>query len=272
MKVELFEKYIQITIERHSEFLKRAITFATRHFSQSYQLSSSILILDDGERLKKDYFLNWAYHVGMHRESREESVPFDLLLQSSYMPIRIKIIEESGVLEYVKVAMRFIKTERIALTLDRPSRVARRYLMSLFDGYVLGYSTQEIYLDSTLDRFWEKLMGVLRQRVIHNVVLDFDYDSFKAHHRFAAFESLEESLYLTKEERELRQGLKVLSCDIHDDWSVIKNRYLELVREYHPDNVYGQDPEIIEGYTERFRGIQEAYEKVKAGLHRGSSA
>ena len=55
MKVELLQQYVQISVSRYSEFLPRAISFAMRHFARSYRLSSSILILDDGERLKKDY-------------------------------------------------------------------------------------------------------------------------------------------------------------------------------------------------------------------------
>ncbi|HCZ18668.1 J domain-containing protein [Wolinella succinogenes] len=263
MKLELFEKYIQISIQRDSEFLKRAISFATRHFSQSYRLSSSILILDDGERLKKDYFLNWAYHIGLQKESRQKSVPFERLLENSELPIRIKIMDEASVLEYVQVAMRFIQPERIALCLNRPSRLARRYLISAFEEYIVSYGKQELYLDSTRTQFWEKLMGILSQKVIHNVVLDFDYDSFKAHNRFEGFESWD---YMTKEERLIRQSLKVLSCKVNDDWSTIKNRYLELAREFHPDNVYGQDSSIVQGYTERFRSIQEAYERLKVSL------
>lgn len=266
MKVELFENYIQISIQRHSEFLKRAISFAMRHFSQSYRLSSSILILDDGERLKKDYFLNWAYHIGLQKENRHESVPFEELLASSYLPIRIKIIDECGVLEHVQVSMRLIKLERIALTLDKSSRLARRYLIMAFEGYVVGYGKQEIFLDTTLPLFWDKLMGILSQKVIHNVVLDFDYDSFRAHHRFRSFEGYESAPYLTKEEKQIRQSLKVLSCQPNDDWGTIKNRYLELAREFHPDKVYGQDSSVVEGYTERFRHIQEAYENLKASL------
>lgn len=56
MKVELLEPYIQVSIEKESQFLKRAVDFAYKHFSKAYRLSSSVLILDDGERYKKNYF------------------------------------------------------------------------------------------------------------------------------------------------------------------------------------------------------------------------
>lgn len=43
MKVELLEPYIQISIEKESQFLKRAVDFAYKHFSKAYRLSSSVL-------------------------------------------------------------------------------------------------------------------------------------------------------------------------------------------------------------------------------------
>lgn len=264
MKVELLQQYVQIAISRYSEFLPRAISFAMRHFSRNYRLSSSILILDDGERLKKDYFLNWAYHIGLQKERREESVSFDKILEHSYLPIRIKIIDEMGMLEQVRIALKMIVHQQVALTLDRPNLIARRYLLSLFRDYLLGYNDKELFLNASEQSFWEQLMGLISQKVIHNVVLCFDYESFEvcARGNFAGFESS----YMTKDEAILRKSLSVLSCNLNDDWETIKNRYIELAREYHPDRVYGQDVAIVESYAEKFRGIQEAYEILRSRL------
>ena len=54
-----------------------------------------------------------------------------------------------------------------------------------------------------------------------------------------------------------------LECHYQDDFEQVKKNYLKLAKEYHPDNVFGQDEEIIESYSDRFRRIQEAYEKIK---------
>ncbi len=262
MKVELLQQYVQISVSRYSEFLPRAISFAMRHFSRSYRLSSSILILDDGERLKKDYFLNWAYHVGLQKESIEESASFEEILQHSYLPIRIKIVDETGMLEQIRVSLRVIKTHQVAILLDHPNRLARRYLLALFKDFLLGYNNKELFLDSSIDGFWEVLMGLISQKIIHNIVLNFDYETFKA---CAGFENSNLE-YLTKDEALLRKSLKTLSCGINDDWETIKNRYIDLARTYHPDRVYGQDEAIVESYAEKFRDIQAAYEVLKGRL------
>ncbi|RAX56979.1 molecular chaperone [Helicobacter monodelphidis] len=266
MKVELLQQYVQINISRYSEFLPRAISFAMRHFSRSYRLSSSILILDDGERLKKDYFLNWAYHIGLQRESREESASFEEILAHSYLPIRIKIIDETGVLEQIKISLKVIKLGQVALILDHPNLLARRYLLSIFKNFLLSYNSKELFLNAESEDFWEVLLGLISQKIIHNVVLNFDYESFKACARGGFENSGFKEYYLTKDEITLRNSLKTLSCNLNDDWETIKNRYIELAREYHPDRVYGQDIAIVESYTEKFRDIQAAYENLKRQL------
>ena len=267
MKVELLEPYIQISIEKESQFVLRAINFAYKHFSQAYRLSNSVLILDDGERYKKDYLLNWAYHVGMQKDSKEKSENFQTILEHSYMPLRIKITESMGMLEAVNVSLRIVNSSfdnsQVCLSLDKQNRLARRYLTSLFRDFLISYTKQEIFLDSSSPYFWEKLISTISQKIIHNVVLDFDYETFKTHNTFECFEE-----YLTKEERLLKKSYKILGCDYSDDFEIVKNRYIELAKIYHPDNVYGQDKKVIDGYAEKFRIIKEAYENIKTNFKR----
>ena len=48
-----------------------------------------------------------------------------------------------------------------------------------------------------------------------------------------------------------------------DSFDVIKRRYYELVKIYHPDRVHGEDPAIIKQYTTKFIKIREAFEFIK---------
>lgn len=265
MKVELLEPYIQISIEKESRFLKRAIDFAYKHFSKAYRLSSSVLILDDGERYKKDYFLNWAYHVAMQEENKKHSPNFQTIIDSSHLPIRIKMVENKAVLEHIIVSLQILHTSslntQVCLRLNRPNRLAKRYLQSLFQNFLISYTKQEIFLDSSSPYFWEKLVSMLSQKIIYNIVLDFDYETFKTNNTFECFGE-----YTTKEERLLKKSYKILGCNDDDDFENVKNRYIELAKIYHPDNVYGQDQKIIEGYAEKFRIIKEAYENIKSNF------
>lgn len=290
MNVCLLQKYIQITVEEDNDFLHKAIAYAEKYFSKSYRLSRTVLILDDGERFKKDYLVNWAYHAfgqdDKHKklhdlyqsgESSLDSATLDstqtsldtpieeplqdlkYILDFTYLPIRIKIVGKNSIVERVKIALRVLNTKRVMLKMDKANGVARRYIANIFEHYYVGCDRDEIYLDSTKPYFWDSIMNLISFKVIHNVILDFDYDSFANRGGLGSFDSS----FLTNEEREIRGCYMTLECNFKDDFTRVKKHYLRLAKEYHPDNVFGQGEQIVESYNERFRQIQQAYEKIK---------
>ncbi|RDU60265.1 J domain-containing protein [Helicobacter marmotae] len=281
MNVTLSQNFIQITVEEDNEFLHKALAYAQKYFSKSYRLSRTVLILDDGERFKKDYLVNWAYHAfgqdekhqKIHRENAsKQSVEDSLaeepladlkyLLDFTYLPIRIKIVSKNALIMRVKIALRLLNTKRVILQMDKANSVARRYIAHMFEDYYVGCDRSEIYLDSTKPYFWESIMNLISFKVIHNVILDFDYDSFTNRGGLGGLESS----FLTDEERVLRSCYMTLECHYQDDFKHVKKNYLKLVKEYHPDNVFGQDEQVVQSYNDRFRKIQEAYEKIKRYL------
>lgn len=290
MDITLTQNFIQITVDEDSDFLRKALAYAEKYFSKSYRLSRTILILDDGERFKKDYLVNWAYHAfgqdekhqKIHnlvdnldnpqpQESNDDEVdtlekPIEeplqdlkYLLDFTYLPIRIKIVNKNALIERVKIALRILNTKRVMLRMDKANNVARRYIANIFEDYYVGCDRNEIYLDSTKPYFWDSIMNLISFKVIHNVILDFDYDSFANRGGLGSFESS----FLTDEERILRGCYMTLECHYQDDFEQVKKSYLKLAKEYHPDNVFGQEAHIIESYNDRFRKIQEAYERIK---------
>ena len=267
MHVALNEKYIQITVEDDNAFLHKAIAYAEKYFSKSYRLSRTVLILDDGERFKKDYLINWAYHACLQNDqnnqtTNQEMQDLEYLLDFTYLPIRIKIVGKNSLLERVKISLRIVNGVRVMLKMSKSNATARRYIATLFDEYYLGCDRDEIYLDSTKPYFWDSIINLVSFKVIHNVILDFDYESFKNRGGMGGFGDS----FLTDQERELRHSYMILESHYQDDFEVVKKRYLQLAKEYHPDNVFGQDSEVIESYNERFRTIQEAYEKIRNTL------
>ncbi len=261
MKIELFEKWIQISIDKDSYFLSKALSFASKHFAKNLRLSSSVLVLDEcNERYKKTYFFNWAYHLSIHKESDKTKLSFAKLLEHSHLPIRIKTTDNKALVERVNVLMKFISEDKILLHLDKQNRLAKRYLLSKFRQNVISYTKTEFFLRNDSTFFWESLMNSMAERTIHNVALKFEYDKWEAND----FRGKDEyPSYLTKEEKLIRHSYRLLELKHTDTFDTVKNKYLTLAREYHPDNVFGQDKEIVDIYAKKFRMIKEAYENIK---------
>lgn len=249
------DKYVQIKLAEDSKILPKVLLYAKKHFSRNYRLSSSVLILDDGEMIKKNYLINWCYHAENHYES--DNTELEFALANSHLPIRIKMVKSTDLLERIRVKIQMIGTSRIILTLSKRNRVAERYIKAMFGTHYIGISQNEIYLQSNNEFFWESVMRFIGNRIIHNIVLSFEYNDFNA----------DEISFLTKQEKELRQCYAILDSQFGDDFELVKKRYLKLAREYHPDNFYGENEKEILNYTTKFHKITEAYKTIKSAEH-----
>lgn len=140
------------------------------------------------------------------------------MLDFTYLPIRIKIVNKNALIERVKIGLRILNTKRVVLKMDKANNVARRYTAHIFEDYYAGCDRDEIYLDSIKPYFWESIMNLISFKVIHNVILDFDYDSFVNRGGLGSFEFS----FLTDEERILRGCYMTLECHYQDDFEQVK--------------------------------------------------
>lgn len=83
MYITYCDKFVQIELAQGSRLLQKVLQYANKHFSKRYHLSSSLLILDDGERFKKDYLINWTYHATMQSVYSLENTQESALQQDS---------------------------------------------------------------------------------------------------------------------------------------------------------------------------------------------
>ena len=144
------DKYVQIKLFQDSKILSKVLAYAEKHFSRNYRLSSSILILDDGEIIKKNYLINWCYHAMSYADAYADQQYLKEVLAHSHLPIRIKMVKSSDLLEKISVKIQMLGAYRIVLTLSKRNRVAERYIKAMFGEHYIGMSQNEIYLQSNI--------------------------------------------------------------------------------------------------------------------------
>lgn len=255
MSVSCCNRYVQIELFEESELLAKMLKYSTKHFSAKYRLSSSLLILDDGERFKKDYLVNWAYHASLQEGKKEGKSDLDTLLSNTHLPIRIKILKKNDILHKVKISLKVMAIDKIVLVFEKKNGVARRYLKHLFGSYCYFECENEMHLRGSGNNFWQQVLNAIGSKIIHNVVIEFDYDGFVGE-KFG-------SSFLTEDERNLRKCYLELESKFDDDFASVKRRYLSLARLYHPDNVYGKDECVVQDYHQKFTKINQAFEMIK---------
>ena len=61
----------------------------------------------------------------------------------------------------------------------------------------------------------------------------------------------------------LKNHYSLLNSSEEDSFIIIRKRYLELAKTYHPDRVVHKNKNLVEEYTTKFQKIQQAYETLK---------
>lgn len=244
-EIKAFNKFVQITIDSQDPFLQKVLKYADKYFTQKYKLSSSILILDDGMRFKKDYLINWTYHISTNNNSSLEK-----LLNLSYLPIRIRIKNNDELLNCVFIDVKFFGLARkVNFTLRKQSYLAMRYIKQNMREFITSSTALEITMNACLPGFYESLMNMSANKTISNVRLYFIYENNHS--------------YLTSNEKKLKDACNTLNCNNYDSLDVIKASYINLIKRYHPDKVYGKDEITIRDYNNKFLEIKEAFEFIR---------
>ncbi|GAD18808.1 J domain-containing protein [Helicobacter fennelliae] len=251
MNIRYCDRYVQIELLKDTKILGKVLDYASKHFSKRYHLSSSLLILDDGERFKKDYLINWTYHATLQST---DGVDLEEILKHSYLPIRIKIISPNDMLKKVKVHIHLSNLGQVILRLDEDNRVAKRYIRTIFGNKIVYEMENEFCINGVgySQSMWEDLMELVSSRIIHNVALEFEYQKPESSDSF-----------LTREEYLLRKSYSELNAKYNDDFENIKKQYLKLAKLFHPDNAHGKDEYTIQVYQDRFNKISQAYQMIK---------
>ena len=73
---------------------------------------------------------------------------------------------------------------------------------------------------------------------------------------------IKKSLHVGVKEN-LKNHYSLLNSSEKDSLPIIRKRYLELAKTYHPDRVVHKDKNLVEEYTVKFQKIQQAYEILK---------
>ncbi len=287
MEVEIAAREIRLTIEENSVSHKIVDNFCQKNFSNLLKLSNTFIIYHkESEVAKKKYFLSWVYTA--YKKSRKNvGTAFLKSLQSNgKLPIRISIRGKNRVLYGMKVKIMFPQNNVMRLLVEAQSSVPVTYFSHIFKksllharGHeldvqttvfslselrkilerekILGVPVTFIYNEKTLSQLFDKLDAKLQQRSEKTYSNNYQY-------RYKQSHSNHQSVFTEIEN--LDKSYKLLNCNRSDCQTKVKKEYLKLVKEFHPDRVYGKDEGIVSYYTKKFQEISDAYSVIQQSL------
>lgn len=247
--ISIHSRYIEIAVREECYSLNKILNFARRHFSSVHKLSNTILILDDSKLFKKKYFLNWVCYL----PENHSSCTLKTLFSFAHLPIRIKTLGCNSAVYRFRVGVRILNAREVLLSLEKKDNKAKRCILNLFGEFIKRKKDLEIILDSSKPGFWDTFMELIEEKIVGNVLLSFDF--------VRAF-----STFATKEEQKMEQNYLILDSRLGDDFLLIRKKYLQLVKKYHPDNVFLSDFEMRQTYHQKFIQVQNAFNAIRASI------
>ncbi len=230
------------------------------HKSQMLMLENSIILfssvslasaresflLEVGKIYTTKYGYNSQFFITTLRKLKSKTIKLDI--------IRTCKSEMSVVISHAK-------NHHINISLNTVKWFAR-YLYELLGPYAVKMSSKSLLLDIRHDKAVKNLQKIVSKKMI------FGY-SFKCKYHDSFFDTLSE-FYMTHNfsnqytAKTIVESYTLLNCRIGAPKDVLKHKYRQLAKAYHPDRVFGMQSE--HDYTVRFQHLQNAYTALKSQL------
>lgn len=258
---------IAIQVEDNSVFLDYTKNHIRKNFSTSLFLKHSIMIFSrEQEQIKRKIFLNWICQLYDKHQKTDNSKLQTLLWQNINLPITVQIVAKNAVVDASKVFASFEGEDGVKLRIFGGRSLLVSYLgASLRQKNV---NVEECGHDIWLQPFDTKAVLEIKKLLDSKVnlagkpyVFIYEKRSFEEYLRSMQRGFLTDTI--ADEKRELLLSLQILKCTENDNFETIRKNYIKLIKTYHPDRVFGQNPQLVESYQNMFRKVQSAYECLR---------
>ncbi len=245
--------------EAYSEYIRHYIQ---KNFKFFIHLKESILIFPKKEDRKKRQFFASCL-LDNFNKTRSEKLFFEF---NPDVPFFVEFAQSKDGLNAGKIVVKCRNDSVFFRFSDETKRIVELLKKCFFGAIVdvdyyqniakVQVSNKEGYV--ALRKLLEKnikFSDFLQVKFTYNEEELIRLNSFSKSSRNSFFADTSESLKETY--------FKELNSKRTDSIESIRQRYLELIKIYHPDRVYGKDEDTIRRYTVKFRRVQNAFEQVK---------
>ncbi|MDO5046180.1 adenylosuccinate lyase [Campylobacter sp.] len=238
-------------------------TMMKKNFTKTLgQKDKVISFYDENELVQRRYFLKFIGKIYKQLNKTDLEIKF-----AQYKPIKLIYKQKNSLKIIISADVKFLKNE-VNFTLEKPNSLFISYISQKFRNSQI--STDDRHLNLTLkikDSSEIKGLDELFSKQEHMyfcVFFRYDQDVFAKFKREINIQNSQKFVRRFSALAQLfKEHFKVLKCDENSDFEIVRARYLELVKAYHPDRHAGKSEKIKNEYRAKFEEIQSAYEGLK---------
>jgi len=238
--------------------------FLNRHSRSMLFLSKAVLVFRN-EDLQDERIEFLSKLSQYHAQKYDFNHEFFLrsMLKFGNQPIRVELEKE---LEPENVAVKLYAYDKntVLITLDSPNVWVLNYLRSQLEVYVARGTDISLVVDVSDYKAKGRLERTLNKRHILHYQIRYVYDNHFMSKLYSDFANYSFGDLTRESEIETNKHLyTILECPIGASQDALKKSYKKLVKVYHPDTVYHDNPNMVQHYTQKFQLLQEAYEALR---------
>lgn len=267
MQISFSHDMLAVTIEDDAKTFYHLQNIIDKNFSKWIgRKNKTIIFKQDNEDVQRRYFLKLISKIYLRLNSNPNEKIAQQIKDSIDKSIKVVHLKSNQLQQQLKIDMKIKDNYAVLFLLSGTNSILVSYLKNYFKEHLVQYrlknNTITIYPKSEITAtLLEKL---LNKKEIIGCYVDFKYD-------IDEFLSYKDTLNTRANRKKkynalfslLEEYYKTLECKAEDSFEVIRKRYLELVKKYHPDRIPNKNSTLTSNYVKKFQDIQQAYEMIK---------
>jgi len=267
MQISYSREMIAVTVQEDSKTFYFLQNLIEKHFTKKIGRKDKIIVFaKNDEKVQRRYFLKLISKIYRKKNKNSKKEELEKIKNSYNKNIKLTLLKANQITQHINITVNIEDNYVILLHFETNFSILVSYLKNYFKDHLISYRSKTkimtIYPNS--NRTVELLENLLAQEELLGSFVNFNYKQIEVENykkvlnekkvrknRYFAIFSLLEDYY------------NILGCQRKDPFSTIRERYLTLVKRYHPDRLNISNITLNSYYTKRFQEIQYAYEMLK---------
>ena len=267
MQISYSNNLIAITIQEDSKTFYFLQNLINKNFNKKIGKKDKIIIFkQEEEEVQRKYFLKLISKIYKRKYLYAEIQEVEKIKYSYNKNIKLSLLKSNQISQFINIDVKIDNNYVVLLHFNTDYSILISYLKNYFKNHLVSYrkKTRILTIYPNSHKTIKLLENLLSQKELLGSYINFYYDK----------EELKEYKSVLNEKQNrikryyalfslLDEYYCILGCEKLDTFDTIRKRYLELVKQYHPDRLRKVDLSLKKYYKKKFLDIQNAYETLK---------
>lgn len=267
MKVIHTPNKVSFVFEQHSNYYYLQ-TVIDRNFTNKIGRKNKIIIFPiEEEDIQRKYLLKLVSKIYKRQNPDISDEEIKRLKESYQCTIKLTLELKNQILPDLKINVKFDDNQAIVFLLENNNRLFVNYIKNYFKGDLIQYRartyTLNIFPNSEHSLLRLQKLFSKREHMAWYITFNYNLNEYNAFSDYW-FKKASRKRRFRSLNYMLEEYFIALGCTQDDPYQKVRQRYLQLVKMYHPDrHASNKNTQVVLYYRQKFDRVQTAYEILK---------